>query len=281
MIASPVEITHFIEVYQVKHISKAAIRLGITQPALTQSLQRLEEKLKASLFHRTKQGVIPTREAVTFYTHATQLKEYWAEIKNGVATTSNAIEGLFTAGCHPSVGAYTAPRLIRNILQEAPGININFVHDSSRKITERVVSYELDLGYVINPPRHPDLVLKKIGDDKVTFWKKKGLDKPPKKIFADGNRDQVESLLGKTFHKHFADWKLVQTSSLELIRTLTSQGLGIGVLPERVVYAEHRDLVIYDKNLPTKHDEIYLAYRKEVLSSKAGKALLRLASFAL
>ena len=35
MIATPTKIEYFIEIYQTKHISKAAIRLGITQPALT------------------------------------------------------------------------------------------------------------------------------------------------------------------------------------------------------------------------------------------------------
>ena len=62
---------------------------------------------------------------------------------------------------------------------------------------------------------------------------------------------------------------------------MTLSGQGIGILPERVAKLDHADLVVYDKNLPTYSDEIYLAYRKEGLSSKAGKELIRLASSSL
>lgn len=281
MMPSPTEIIYFIEIYHIRHVSKAAMRLGVTQPTLTQSLKRLEDKIGTSLFFRTKQGVIPTPSAVLFYNRAKTLKEYWDHIQNDVFSANTEIEGSFIVGCHQSVGAYTIPPLVRNITAEAPKISINLVHDFSRKITEQIVSYDIDIGYVINPPKHPDLVLKKIGADRVTFWKKKGLQNIPKKIYADGSRAQIEDLLGKTFHKHFQGWSLISSTSLELIRTMTIQGLGVGILPERVAGSDHSDLVIYDKNLPSRPDEIYLAYRKEVLSSKAGRELLRLASFQL
>lgn len=281
MIPTPTEINYFLEVYQTRHISKSAMRLGITQPTLTQSLQKLEEKLKTVLFHRTKQGVIPTASAGIFYSRAKALNEAWGEIQEDVQSTTMEIAGTFTVGCHQSVGAYTAPKLLRNIEKDAPKLNVNFVHDFSRKITEMIVSYEVDLGYVVNPQKHPDLVFKKLGDDKVTFWKKKGLEDLPKKIFADGRRAQVEDLLGKTYRKHFSDWKVIESTSLELVRTLVAQGLGIGILPERVAHAENKDLVVYDKSLPSRPDEIYLVYRKEVMASNAGRELLRLAAFPL
>lgn len=281
MIPSETEIHYFLEIYQTLHISKAALRLGITQPTLTQSLQKLEEKLDTKLFYRTKQGVVPTSSATVFYGQAQRLKECWKEIQEKVFVSTSEVEGVFTVGCHQSVAQYTAPSLLRNLQREAPKLRIHFLHDSSRRITEKVVSYEVDIGYVVNPTKHLDLVLKKLGDDRVTFWQKKGATALPKRIFADGQREQVEELLGKTYQKHFREWKIVQSTSLEVVRTLVSQGLGIGILPERVARAENRNLEIYDRNLPFRHDEIFLAYRREVLSSKAGKELIRLASFPL
>lgn len=281
MIPSPTEISYFIEIYQTRHISKAALRLGVTQPTLTQSLQRLEDKVGSPLFHRTKQGVVPTESATVFYSRALALKECWGEIQTSVFSAQNEIAGHFIVGCHQSVGAYTLPRLFQNLAGQAPKISISLVHDFSRKITENIVSYTVDLGYVVNPPRHPDLVLKKIGNDRVTFWKKKGATALPKKIFADGSRAQVEELLGKTFNKNFQGWSFISCSSLELIRTLTREEQGIGILPERVASTDNAELVLYDKNLPSRPDEIFLAYRKEVLASNAGRELLRLATIQL
>jgi DNA-binding transcriptional LysR family regulator len=113
------------------------------------------------------------------------------------------------------------------------------------------------------------------------FWKKRGAGRIPEIIFADRNLSQMQDILGKTHSKDFKDWKLISTPSLELIRTLTLSGQGIGILPERVAKADGADLVPYDTSLPTYEDKIFLAYRKDVLSSKAGRELIRLSSFEL
>ncbi len=281
MLATPNEIEYFVEVFQTRHISKAAIRLGVSQPTLTLSLQKLEDKIGAKLFHRTKQGVIPTEPGALFYRKSLILIECWSDIFKGVIESTSEISGRFMVGCHQSVGAYTLPKFLMQLEQRAPRIEIELVHDFSRKITEGVISYNVDLGFVVNPTRHPDLVLKKLGEDRVLFWKKRGVNQLPQKIFADRSLLQMQDLLGKTHAKQFKGWNLVSTSSLELIRTLTLAGGGIGILPERVAKADGADLVPYDSGLPTYEDKIFLAYRKDVLSSKAGRELIRLASFEL
>lgn len=281
MLATPTEIEYFIEVYQTRHVSKSAIRLGVTQPTLTLSLQRLEEKLGAKLFHRTKQGVIATEQGTLFYKKAHGLLDSWNDLHHDLGQSMENIQGHFKIGCHQSVGAYTLPIFLESLQKEAPGIEIDLVHDFSRKITERVVSYDIDLGFVVNPVRHPDLVLKKMGDDRVLFWRAKGSGSLPKRIFADRSLMQIQEILGKTHAKEFSDWKLINSGSLELIRTLTLAGQGIGILPERVAKADGADLVPYDLKLPVFEDKIFVAYRKDVLANRAGRELVRLASFTL
>lgn len=280
MLVNSSELEYFVEVYKTRHISKAAIRLGITQPSLTQSLQKLESKLNSKLFHRTKQGVVPTGQGTLFYRDSHILMENWNEIHRKISQSSFEIVGRFKVGCHQSVGAYTLPKLLKN-LEETPGIAIELVHDFSRKITESIISFNLDIGFVVNPIRHPDLVLKKLGEDQVCFWRKKGADTLPKRIFADLNLIQIQNLLEKTQFEEFKGWDLISTNSLELIRTLTLSGSGIGMLPKRVAWAENSDLIPYDEKLPFFEDKIFLAYRKDVMTTKAGREMIRLASFSL
>jgi LysR family transcriptional regulator, cell division regulator len=281
MLATSTEIEYFLEVYQTLHVSKAAIRLGVTQPTLSLSLQKLEHKLRTKLFHRTKQGVVPTEQGTLFYRKAHTLMECWHEAQKGVDRLTSEIYGRFKVGCHQSVGAYTLPKFLGNLNAQAPGIEVELVHDRSRKITEGIISYNIDIGFVVNPYRHPDLVLKKLGGDRVIFWKRRGGGTLPKRIFADKNLIQMQELLGKTHSKEFKEWNVISTTSLELIRTLTLSGQGIGIMPERVAKADGADLVPYDVSLPIYEDKIYLAYRKDVLSSKAGRELIRLATFDL
>ena len=278
MIATPTEIENFIEIYQTKQISRAAIRLGVTQPSLTQSLQKLEEKMGAIFFHRNRQGLVSTTEGTLFYAKAQKLLDAWKELEGSVSSSRTELQGKFRIGCHQSVGIYLLPQLFQKLNEFAPKIEIELVHDFSRKITEKVISYELEMGIVVNPVKHPDLVLKKIGEDYVGFWKKKGLTTIPKKIFADSGLQQVEALLGKSLNEVFSGFSLVQTPSLEVVRALTVSGQGVGILPGRVANTDSGDISIFQKSLPVVNDEIYLAYRREVLSGGAGKELIRLAS---
>jgi len=267
------ELLHFIEVYSTRHFTRAAMRLGIAQPSLTQSILRLEEKVKAPLFHRTKQGCIPTKEAILLYDKATRLQELWKELSLDLSRSNQSLSGVFRVGCHPSVGAYTLPRFLEELSLSGPKIEIRLHHDLSRKITEKIVGYEMDLGFVVNPTRHKDLVLTKLGVDRIAFWRAKGKTPGPR-IFADANMVQVQNILGKKSTKKFEDWQLIETPSLELIRTLVLQGAGVGILPERVARAEGAMLERADPTLPEFQDEIYLAYRMDTLKSLAGKALI-------
>jgi LysR family hydrogen peroxide-inducible transcriptional activator len=122
MIATSTEIEYFVEVFQTRHVSKAAIRLGVTQPTLTLSLQKLEEKVGAKLFHRTKQGVVPTEQGSLLYRKSLALLENWNEIHKGIQQSKNEIFGHFKLGCHQSVGAYTLPKLFEQLHKFAPGI---------------------------------------------------------------------------------------------------------------------------------------------------------------
>ena len=99
MLATSTEIEYFIEVYQTRHVSKAAIRLGVTQPTLTLSLQKLEDKLGTKLFHRTKQGVVPTEQGALFYRKSHTLLDCWGEVHKGVQQSTTEISGRFKVGC--------------------------------------------------------------------------------------------------------------------------------------------------------------------------------------
>ena len=276
MIPTPTELKYFIEVYQIRHLSNAALRLAVSQPTLTQSLQSLEKKVGTRLFHRTRQGTIPTEAGIRLYQRANALIHHWEDLQSSVRDSSTQLTGRFKLGCHESVGVYTLPRLLESIDGQAPGIELSLSHDLSRRITERVIAYELDLGIVVNPTRHPDLVMKKLGEDQFTFWKRKDLSRPPQKVFAHLELTQTQTLLKQTQAKVFKDWRVLGTGSFELIRAFTAQGLGVGVLPSRIARMDP-SLVLAGSKLPAVRDEIFLVYRREALGSRAGKTLIELA----
>jgi Flp pilus assembly protein TadD len=68
------------------------------------------------------------------------------------------------------VALYSLKHFLPDLLGEFPALELNLQHDLSRRVTEAVVSLRVDIGIVVNPAPHPDLVLRKLCTDEVTFW---------------------------------------------------------------------------------------------------------------
>lgn len=167
MLPSSNEIFYFLEVASTLNISRAAERLGVTQPTLSLSIQRLEQSLGSPLLLRGKSGVRLTKTGARFAQGARTLVEQWQRLRDEALKDEVEVRGRVTIGCHSSVALYSVGHYASALLTEHPALEIAFVHDLSRKITERVISFEVDLGVVINPVAHPDLRLVPLGSDEV------------------------------------------------------------------------------------------------------------------
>ena len=71
------DLKYFVEVAKSLHLTRAAERLGVTQPALSHCLKRLEAETKTVLFIRSKKGVSLTRSGQRLADQAIELIEKW------------------------------------------------------------------------------------------------------------------------------------------------------------------------------------------------------------
>jgi len=149
------DITYFIEVASTLNITRAAGRLGVTQPTLSAAIKRLEATLGIDLLVRSKSGVQLTKAGIEFVTKSRQLLLNWDQIKADVLNTRDAICGEYIIGCHPSVALYSLSGFLPGLISVNRELSIKLVHDLSRKITEKVINFEADFGIVINPIKHP------------------------------------------------------------------------------------------------------------------------------
>ena len=170
MMPSSSDLQYFLAVAETLNISRAAERLGITQPSLSLSIQRLEHSVGLSLFLRSKTGVQLTRGGQRLKSQAQALLSDWEKITDEIQKDETEVRGRFTIGCHPSVALYTLPSILPTLVSKYPGLEIKLEHDLSRRITEDVISYKIDFGIVINPVAHSDLVIRKLGVDYVMLW---------------------------------------------------------------------------------------------------------------
>ncbi len=271
MLPNPSDLKYFLELYNVKNISRAAERLGITQPSLSVSLQRLEELLKIKLFVRSKSGVHATREADVLAKDVEILLSDWQRIGDKAKGATLSVAGNIKVGCHPSVALYAVDLWVNPLLTKNKDLEITFVHDLSRKILEQVISFKIDIGLVINPVSHPDLVILKLIDDQITLRCSKKIKFDKSTLVYDPALAQVQSLLQVLKKKKIEFKRHITTSSLELVEKLTSEGVGVGILPLKVCKI---DLDIFDKNIKSIKDELCLIYRADLPKTKSFEVTL-------
>jgi DNA-binding transcriptional LysR family regulator len=190
----------------------------------------------------------------------------------------NEIRGRYRIGCHPSVALYSLPHFLPGLLEKSPSLEIQLVHDHSRKITERVISFELDYGIVINPVAHPDLVIRLLAADKVSFWR--GSGKKPQQdphagegvLICDPDMLQSQALLTKMEKAGLKYKRTIFSSNLEVVCSLVASGAGFGILPERVATRVREFDLKTVKDAPSVPDRVCLIFRADVQKSKSGRA---------
>lgn len=274
MMPSAADLSYFVEVGASLNLSRAAERLGISQPSLTLSMQRLEQSIGVPLLIRTKRGVSLTQAGRQLLIHARELLQSWESVKGGALASVNEVQGYYSIGCHPAVAMYSLPDVLPALLERFPALEIKLQHDLSRKITESVIRMETDIGIVVNPVRHPDLVIRKLCDDEVTFWVAKGKRRiqdwasGEAVLICEPELQQTQDLLQKLDRAKIRFRRIVTSSNLDVIAKLVGAGAGVGILPGRVVAASG-DTLKRVAGAPVFRDEISLLYRVENRSVRA------------
>lgn len=276
MIPSANDVFYFSEVAHTLNISRAAERLGISQPSLSLAIQRLEHSFGVPLLIRTKTGVQLTKGGQRLLGKVRVLMEQWNKLKADALRDEESISGHFTLGMHPSVALFSLRYFLPLLLREHADLQFKLTHNLSRKIAEDVISFKCDFGLVVNPPRHPDLVIKKLFTDTVTLWRTSS-DGPINDdvLLCDTHLIQTEALLKKLEPLGINFKRVISSTSLEVIADLCGAGAGIAILPSRVAtHSTQHPLRPFLGNAPRYLDEIALIYRADAQQSKASKKII-------
>jgi LysR family transcriptional regulator, cell division regulator len=279
MIPSAVELMYFLEVATTENISRAAERLGVTQPTLSLALKRLENQIGAQLLMRYKTGVKLTKAGYRFQEKAKLLLENWQSILKIVKRDNDEISGSYSIGAHASIASHCLAKILPKLLLKHPLLELQLHHDFSRKITEKVINFSLDFGVVVNPVAHPDLIIRQVYQDEVGFFFKDPMiqfEQIREAILCyDPELWQSQWLLKKARDAGILFFRTLTSNSLETLAALCANGAGIAILPKRVVQLIQNPLFPILTELQTYQDKHTLIYRADIHYSLAAKRLAR------
>ena len=264
------DIKNFVATGNCRTIMQAALKLQISQPALSESLKRLETDLNVVLFYRSRTGVQLTPSGLLFLQKAQSLISQYNDLSFMKSSSQIFMGQKIRIGCHSTVAQYSLPKALRFIQKADPDFKVEIKHALSRHIQDEIQKGRIDIGIVINAVEVPDLVIQKLSADTVGVWLNKKNKSNLNTLICHTELFQTQSILKKWKNK---PQNIIDSDSLELICRLTSEGLGYGIIPTKAVQLISPELQMV-KSLPTYQDEISLIYRPEFGKTAAEKLVI-------
>ncbi|GAB2725635.1 LysR substrate-binding domain-containing protein [Kitasatospora kifunensis] len=148
---TPRLLEQFVVLAEEQHFGHAARRLSMSQPPLSQAIQRLERGLGVLLLERTSRGVQLTAAGAAFAADAKRLLEAQSAAVARARRISRGVEGTVQLGYVSSLGYWHLPRLLTVAAREVPDIRLNVRQRNSAELAEQVRQGAVDLALVRLP----------------------------------------------------------------------------------------------------------------------------------
>ena len=236
----------FYEVALSKSISKGAKNLMISQPAVTQSIQTLENELGGKLFIRTPKGVILTNEGQELFNYIKEGMNYFLNGTNKFMSLKNLDSGILKIGSTTTISENYLMTYLKKYHELYPNINISITNDLTDNLLKDLRNGNLDIA-IISIPKYniKDLNINYIKDLNDIFVG--GSNYKDKKYKNINELLQEEIILQKkpsvtrnNFDDYLKEKNLICNPKMEvvshnLLAKLIESNFGIGILTKEFI----------------------------------------------
>jgi DNA-binding transcriptional LysR family regulator len=145
----------FLAIAHAQSFSRAAERIHLSQPTLSEHMGELEDELGVRLFVRHSRSVSLTEPGRVFEDYATRVVATLAAGKQAIAELDGLRRGSLVVGASTTPGTYVLPARIAKFRERYPGITVALRIGNSRAVEERVRDGEVDIavigGHMLGP----------------------------------------------------------------------------------------------------------------------------------
>ena len=138
----------FLAVAHARSFSRAAERIHLSQPTMSEHTRELEDELGVPLFVRHSRSVTLTEAGRVFEDYATRVVATLAAGRQALAELDGLKRGSLVIGASTTPGTYVLPALIARFRKQHPGITVALRIGNSRHVEERVRDGDVELGVI-------------------------------------------------------------------------------------------------------------------------------------
>lgn len=139
------DLAYFETIAELGHLGRAAQKLNRSQPALTKSIQRLEESFGTKLFQRDGRRIKLTPVGELLQARGKVLQQSIAQTQREVRDFASGAVGNIRLGCAATMAEYLLPKLTSALLQRAPDITLKMVIGQDDLLRDSLRSGQLDM----------------------------------------------------------------------------------------------------------------------------------------
>ena len=277
----------FYAVANTGNISKAAKELYISQPAISKSIQKLEENIGVKLFDRSSRGVTLTPEGELLYTHVKSAFETLTLGEDKLRRSIALGVGNLSIGVSSTLCKYILLPYLRDFIKKYPHINISIACHSTNQTLKLLEEGKLDIGLIGRPEVFKDIdfyPLREIEDifvvskDYLRNLKIRGVEKQyilqsSTLLLLDKENMTRQYIDGYFQSSHIMIQDMIEVSNMDLLIEMSKIGLGVGCVIRDFVQTELTDgtLVEIPLTVPISKRFIGFAYKKDARISKSLK----------
>lgn len=270
---------YFYKVAMAKSISKVADSAHISQPALSQQIQKLEESLGHQLLIRSNKGVELTEKGSIVLKYADNIVRTLESMMEHLEDDSKNGQTIKIEACWP-IATYALPCIFYKIKSKFPHHNYELISNSYEAIEENVKNNISDLGVIYGRPNDSSISYYEIGIDKlalvasydyeieeeITF---ENLLKHPFVLLNDklNIKETLINRMKELGHKSKELNILYMSDSTESVKSSIFKGYGIAFLPYISIKKE-----LYNKQLKLiKISDFSIEYQMYLINEKNSK----------
>jgi DNA-binding transcriptional LysR family regulator len=159
----------FIEVSKLGSFSKAAEKLFLTQPTVTNHVQSIEKELDAVLLNRMSKGVTNTEAGDIVYSHSIDIINHFDSMRYQIEEHKGKIEGRLEIASSSVPRRHLLPQLIHGFRKQHPLVTFSIMDVDSSKVVENILNGYIDFGFVGAVFENPNLEYRGVMDDCLVF----------------------------------------------------------------------------------------------------------------
>lgn len=281
---------YFVKLSELRHYTRAAEQLCISQPSLSHAISQLESELGVPLFEKSGRNTVLTRYGEEFLECA---QSSLGILDAGMESLQRSAkgEGVVRLGFLRTLGVDFIPKLTSDFIAADPnsGVEFSFHSDLSSGLIDGLLQHKFDLVFCSEPERSLGLTATPVTSQKLVMIVPNGhplADRGsiglaetleyPAVWFAKGSglRKVVDGMYEQVGGKPIS---VVETEEDEVIAGLVAAGFGIAVVPDMDML--HKlDISVLEITSPPYHRDFFMVWDDSVFMSPAAQ---RFRSFVL